>query len=71
MCLVGCRKMAGRTFLREKNENGRNGWSSFLPFSFLFCTFVGDERQLSLPTPYISYWMNFETKKKNSFKKVW
>ena len=44
--------MAGRTFLREKNENGRNGRRPILPFSFLFCTFVGDERQLSLPTPY-------------------
>ena len=35
-----------------KNENGRNGRRPILPFSFLFCTFVGDERQLSLPTPY-------------------
>ena len=36
----------------EKDENGRNGRRPILPFSFLFCTFVGDERQLSLPTPY-------------------
>ena len=43
----------------------------FPPTRFLFCTFVGDEKQLSLPTPYKRYWMNFETKKKNSFKKVW
>lgn len=52
MCLVGCRIMVKRRILKAKNGNGRNGRSSFLPFSFLFCTFANDEKQLSLPTPY-------------------